>query len=150
MFHSCWTGCTAHSLLQNTICTSEFKQRFRALLICTGKPEIQERTMQSAEQQKRQFHTWLHRNQHCQQRPGSGNCKQPDQGDLRWQKVCCHRSTLCPALCFSFRHQSCCHHYFDPAATHTVSVLGLVNSVLNLLKAPIVYLNKAATRFVLS
>lgn len=39
------------------------------------------------------------------------------------------------------------HHCFDHAATHTVSVLGLINSILNLLKAPIVYLNKAATDF---
>lgn len=39
------------------------------------------------------------------------------------------------------------HHCFDHAATHILSVLGLVNSLLNLLKAPIVYLNKAATGF---
>lgn len=104
--------------------------------------------MQSAEQQKCQPHTGLHRNQQCQQRPGSDNCRQPDQGDLRRQKLCCHRSTLCPALCFQlWTPELLSHHCFDHAATHTLSVLGLVNSVLNLLKAPIVYLNKAATGF---
>lgn len=39
------------------------------------------------------------------------------------------------------------HHCSDHAETHTVSVLGLNSSILNLLKAPIVYLNKVATCF---
>lgn len=147
MFHSCWTGCTAHPLLQNTACISKFKQRFTALLNCTAKPETQEGTMQSAEQQKCHLHTGLHRNQHSQQRPGSGNFRQPDQGDLKWQKVCCHRSTLPSPVLQLQTPEPLSHHCFGHAATYIVPVLGRFNSIVNLLKAPIVYLNKAATGF---
>lgn len=146
MFHSCWTGRTAHPLLQNTACISKFKQRFTALLICTAKPETQEGTMQSAEQQvsatyraaqkpAQPAETWV-RQLHTA-RPGR---PQVTKGVLPQKHAV-------PSPVLQLTPELLSHHCFGHAVTHTVPVFGLFNSILNLLKAPIVYLNKAATGF---
>lgn len=156
MFHSCWIGCAAHPQLQNTACISKFKQRFTALLICKAKPETQEGTMQSAQQQKCQHHAVLHKNQHSQHRP-AGQVHKARLGETSGHERCfateARRAQPCtsglrplemPELAQSSLLWS---SLVMVQHTHTISASELFNSILNLLKAPMVYLNKAAAGF---
>lgn len=90
-----------------------------------------------------QHHAGLHKNQHSQHRPGPSNrlgeisscercpatearCAQPEMPELA-------QSSLLSWSLVTVQHP------------HTISISGLFHSTLNLLKVPMVYLNKATT-----
>jgi len=128
----------------------KFKQTFTGLLICQAKPETQEETMQSAEQQKCQHHTGLYKHQ---RRPGPGKCAKPEQKRPQIMKGVLPQKHAVPnpilQLEMSELAQSSLLWWSLVMLQHkhTAPVSGLFNSILNLLKAPMVYLNKAAAGF---
>lgn len=99
--------------------------------------------MQPAEQQKCQHH-----------RAGPGKCTKPDQETPLVVKACCRRSTWCPGLRSSLRRRGyLSHHCFGDlwswcnTHAHCICLRSLQFYILHLLKAPMVYINKAATGF---
>lgn len=148
MFHRCWIGCATHPLLQNAACISKFKQSLQ--LFSSAKQSLKPRKEQHNQQNNKSINTrWGCTKTSTASQTWARQVHKARLGETSGHKTCVATKAL--SALYLTGQSELSHHCFDDlwswCNTHTPSVSGLSNSIINLLKAATVYLKKATAGF---